>query len=47
MKRILIIGGACSRSCAAAVFIVPQLIPQEVYRAKIEEEALPRRWAGR
>lgn len=39
MKRIWIIVGAVVALLVAAVVIVPQLIPSEVYRAKIEEEA--------
>ncbi len=39
MKRILIIVGGVVVLLLGALLIIPNLIPQEVYRAKIEEEA--------
>lgn len=39
MNRILIIAGGVLVLLLGAIMIIPNLIPQEVYRAKIEEEA--------
>ena len=39
MRRILLIAGGVLVLLLGALLIVPNLIPQEVYRAKIEEEA--------
>jgi AsmA protein len=39
MKRVVIIGGIVLAVLAAAVVIVPMLIPMEVYRQQIEAEA--------
>ena len=39
MRRIAIIVGGVLVLLLGALMIVPNLIPQEVYRAKIEEEA--------
>ena len=39
MGRILVIAGGVLVLLMAALMVIPNLIPQEVYRAKIEEEA--------
>ncbi len=39
MGRILVIAGGVLVLLLAALMVIPNLIPQEVYRAKIEEEA--------